>query len=90
MIRGLFLAGVITVASVIAPAIHASAAPPTVAATPIKGTVAPSAPVPLNTSRCYWQNCTEAHQNGEGDIPQGSPHYCSKQDRDSDGVACEW
>jgi hypothetical protein len=35
-------------------------------------------------------DCTEAHQNAEGDMPQGSAHYCPKQDRDSDGVACEW
>jgi hypothetical protein len=50
-----------------------------------------TAPIPLNyNSGCYWANCTEAHQNGEGNIPQGSAHYCSKQDRDGDGVACEW
>ncbi|WP_163752050.1 excalibur calcium-binding domain-containing protein [Mycolicibacterium helvum] len=46
--------------------------------------------MPQNSAGCYWTNCTQAHQNGEGDIPQGSAHYCSKQDRDSDGVACEW
>jgi hypothetical protein len=37
---------------------------------------------------CYYNNCTEAKANGECDIPEGSPHYCSKQDRDSDGIAC--
>jgi hypothetical protein len=48
------------------------------------------APVPLNGSGCYWVNCSQAHQNGEGNILQGNDHYCSKQDRDGDGIACEW
>jgi hypothetical protein len=39
---------------------------------------------------CYYPNCTAAHKAGEGDIPSSSPHYCSKQDRDGDGIACEW
>lgn len=38
---------------------------------------------------CYWANCTQAKANGECNIPQGSTHYCSKQDRDGDGYACE-
>ncbi len=38
---------------------------------------------------CYYKNCTEAKANGECDIPEGSSHYCSKQDRDGDGIACE-
>ena len=38
---------------------------------------------------CYYKNCTEAKANGECDIPEGSEHYCSKQDRDNDGLACE-
>lgn len=38
---------------------------------------------------CYWANCTQAKANGECNIPEGSPHYCAKQDRDVDGLACE-
>jgi hypothetical protein len=38
---------------------------------------------------CYWTNCTQAKANGECNIPAGSPHYCSKQDRDGDGFACD-
>ena len=38
---------------------------------------------------CYWANCTQAKANGECNIPAGSAHYCSKQDRDGDGLACE-
>ena len=36
-----------------------------------------------------YSNCTEAHQDGRYDIPQGDPDYWSGGDRDSDGVACE-
>lgn len=89
MIRGLLLAGVFAVGVVVAPAFHAGATPVTVAViAPAPAGVA--TPIPLNSNGCYWANCTEAHQNKEGNIPQGSPHYCSKQDRDDDGVACEW
>jgi hypothetical protein len=42
------------------------------------------------SNSCYYPNCTEAHKAGEGNIPSSSPHYCSKQDRDGDGIACEW
>lgn len=38
---------------------------------------------------CYYENCTEAKANGDCDIPQGSSRYCSQQDRDGDGAACE-
>lgn len=38
---------------------------------------------------CYYKNCSEAKAAGECDIPTGDPHYCSKQDRDNDGLACE-
>lgn len=38
---------------------------------------------------CHYRNCTEAKAHGECDIPEGSPHYCPKQDRDNDGLACE-
>jgi hypothetical protein len=39
---------------------------------------------------CYFPNCTAAHDAGEGNIPSNDPHYCTKQDRDGDGFACEW
>lgn len=42
-----------------------------------------------SSGSCYWENCSEAKANGECDIPIGSPHYCEKQDKDGDGVACE-
>jgi hypothetical protein len=42
------------------------------------------------SSSCYYPNYTAAHQDGEGNIPSNSSHYCSKQDRDGDGIACEW
>jgi Excalibur calcium-binding domain len=38
---------------------------------------------------CYYANCSEAKANHECDIPEGDSHYCSKQDRDGDGIACE-
>lgn len=44
----------------------------------------------MNTDgSCFYASCTEAKAAGECDIPQGDPHYCAKQDRDGDGVACE-
>ena len=38
---------------------------------------------------CYYENCSEAEADGVCDIPEGDPKYCSTQDRDGDGVACE-
>ena len=38
---------------------------------------------------CYYANCSEAKAAGECDIAEGDSHYCSKQDRDGDGIACE-
>ena len=42
------------------------------------------------SNSCYYPNCTAAHKAGEGNIQSSSDHYCSKQDRDGDGIACEW
>ena len=53
------------------------------------GATAATLPAASATS-CYYPNCTAAHKAGAGDIQQGSPHYCPSQDRDNDGVACEW
>ena len=88
MIRRLFLAGVFAAGVLVAPAVHAGATPMAVASSAGSPEAVP-APIPLNSSGCYWSNCTEAHQNGDSNIPQGNAHYCSKQDRDSDGIACE-
>ncbi len=85
MIRGLFLSLAFSVGALASPAVHAAASP-----TAPTGPPSAIAPVPLNSSSCYWRNCTEAHQNGEGNISQNNPHYCGKQDRDGDGIACEW
>lgn len=38
---------------------------------------------------CEYANCTEAEESGVCDIREGDPAYCSKQDRDRDGIACE-
>jgi hypothetical protein len=90
MVRRLLLAGVFVVGGLIAPAIHPGAMPLTVSASSVPAAVGLTPPIPLNSGGCYWTNCTEAHQNGEGNISQGNAHYCSKQDRDGDGIACEW
>jgi hypothetical protein len=37
-----------------------------------------------------YRNCTAAHQDGRGDIPQGDSDYWNGGDRDRDGIACEW
>jgi hypothetical protein len=87
MFRRLFLSCAFVIGVLAAPAIHTSAL---VAASSAPLPAGVIAPIPLNSGGCYWTNCTEAHQNGEGDIQQGSAHYCSKQDRDGDGIACEW
>lgn len=42
-----------------------------------------------NAATGSYRNCTEAHQDGRYDIPQGDPDYWSGGDRDGDGVACE-
>jgi hypothetical protein len=43
-----------------------------------------------SSGSCYFSNCTAAHNAGYGDISSSDPYYCSKQDRDGDGLACEW
>lgn len=44
---------------------------------------------PVASADPPYKNCTEAHQDGRYDIPQGDPAYRSKLDRDGDGIACE-
>jgi hypothetical protein len=36
-----------------------------------------------------FDNCTQAYNAGYANLPQGSPHYAKKLDRDGDGVACD-
>jgi hypothetical protein len=45
---------------------------------------------PCKPSGCVFRNCTDAHSHGRGNIPQDDPAYCASQDRDGDGLACEW
>lgn len=93
MIRRLLVASVFAAGVVVAPAVHAfhMGVGPLVVAEPLApASVGLTLPVPRNTGGCYWANCTQAHQSGEGNIAEGNAHYCSKQDRDGDGVACEW
>jgi hypothetical protein len=44
---------------------------------------------PAATAGSQYGNCTEAHQDGRYDIPQGDPDYWPGGDRDHDGIACE-
>lgn len=44
---------------------------------------------PIASAGPPYKNCTEAHQDGRWDIPQGDSAYRSKLDRDGDGIACE-
>jgi len=36
-----------------------------------------------------FKNCTQAKAAGYCDIPEDSPYYQDKLDRDQDGLACE-
>jgi hypothetical protein len=46
-----------------------------------------AAPVALAEGK--YKNCTEAHDDGRYDIPQGDPDYWNGGDRDHDGYACD-
>ena len=37
----------------------------------------------------YYENCTEARENGAQSIREGEPGYREELDRDGDGIACE-
>jgi hypothetical protein len=37
----------------------------------------------------YYDNCSEARENGAESIEEGEPGYREELDRDGDGVACE-
>ena len=48
-----------------------------------------SQPAPQNqNNELYFNNCDEARSRGYKNIPQGSPGYRPKLDRDHDGIAC--
>ena len=51
------------------------------------GSAAPAIATPVPSAP--YQNCTEAKQNGDCDIPSTSDKYQSKLDRDNDGLGCE-
>ena len=44
---------------------------------------------PIAAADGPYRNCTEAHQDGRWDIPQGDSDYWPAGDRDNDGIACE-
>lgn len=37
----------------------------------------------------YYENCTEAREDGAQSIREGEPGYREELDRDGDGIACE-
>ena len=51
------------------------------------GSAAPALAAPM--PQAPYQNCTQARQNGDCDIPSSSDKYQSKLDRDGDGIGCE-
>jgi hypothetical protein len=51
------------------------------------GSAAPAIAAPL--PQAPYENCTEARQNGDSDIPSSSDKYGSWLDRDGDGIGCE-
>jgi hypothetical protein len=44
---------------------------------------------PVSSASGKYANCTEAHEDGRYNIPQGDPDYWDDGDRDGDGYACE-
>ena len=44
---------------------------------------------PVATADGPYANCTQAHQDGRYDIPEGDSDYWPGGDRDNDGIACE-
>jgi hypothetical protein len=91
MVRSLVLGGLIVFSVVAAPSVRAMTPSPGPAASPMEAAAVAAArlPFPMNSGGCYYANCTEARQAGETNIPASSSHYCSKLDRDGDGIACE-
>jgi hypothetical protein len=44
---------------------------------------------PPAVAQAPYKNCSEAKANGDCNIPQDSPYYQAKLDRDGDGIGCE-
>lgn len=93
VLRPVIFGSLVAFGVVAGPVAHAAATPaiaPTAPTAPASLAAMPIVvmPVPMSNG-CYYQNCTQARQAGETDIPEGSAHYCSKLDRDGDGIACE-
>lgn len=44
---------------------------------------------PMAVAQGPYSNCTEAHEDGRYNIPEGDDAYWSGGDRDDDGLACE-
>lgn len=51
------------------------------------GYAAPATATP--TPQAPYQNCTEARDNNDCNIPASSDKYQDKLDRDQDGIGCE-
>ena len=56
---------------------------------PILGGAAVIGAAPAALAERPYANCTEAHDDGQWDIPQGDPAYWDGGDRDDDGYACD-
>jgi hypothetical protein len=79
VLRGMFIAGAMTIGLAVAPL--ASAAPTTTTTT---------SPAPTSGGAgVYYPNCKAACQAGAAPIYRGQPGYRAPLDRDGDGVACE-
>ncbi len=44
---------------------------------------------PIANAAGPYNNCSQAKADGVCNIPQDSPYYLPKLDRDGDGIACE-
>lgn len=44
---------------------------------------------PVASATGPYANCSQAKADGVCNIPQDSPYYSAKLDRDGDGIACE-
>ncbi len=59
------------------------------AATILVVTVSPTAGAQEIPQNLQFDNCSEAHSQGQSNIPLGAPGYSGDLDRDKDGIACE-
>ncbi len=80
MLRGLLIAGAITVGI---------AGTPVAPAAPSTTTTTTTSPSPTSGASAYYPNCRAACAAGVAPIYRGQPGYRSGLDRDNDGIACE-